>query len=119
MWSSLVFVVAVEPEFDFQSPEYRDLFTHSRATAFQHPVWLDTLYRRLLPAVQAEPLIVVVRYAADGGLALVLPLVRRRYGTLRTIEFADLGVSDYACPIGMDAAIETILSDRATCARIV
>jgi CelD/BcsL family acetyltransferase involved in cellulose biosynthesis len=114
-----VFVVAIEPEFDFLSPEYRDLFARSRATAFQHPVWLDTLYRRLVPAVQAEPLIVVVRYAGEGGIALVVPLVRRRYGALRAIEFADLGASDYACPVGADATIDTVLSDRKTCARIV
>jgi CelD/BcsL family acetyltransferase involved in cellulose biosynthesis len=114
-----VFVVAVEPEFDFLSAEYRDLFARSRATAFQHPVWLDTLYRRLAPAVQADPLIVVVRYAGEGGVALVLPLVRRRYGTLRTIEFADLGVSDYACPIVAGTAADAMIADRKTCASIV
>jgi CelD/BcsL family acetyltransferase involved in cellulose biosynthesis len=44
--------------------------------------------------------------------------VRRRYGTLRTIEFADFGVSDYASAVASDAAAQAIAADRAACARI-
>ena len=44
---------------------------------------------------------------------MVLPLVRRRYGTLRAVEFADFGVSDYACPIAPENESATILTDRA------
>jgi CelD/BcsL family acetyltransferase involved in cellulose biosynthesis len=111
-----VFDVAVEPLFDFLSDEFAQLFARSRATAFQHPYWLDALYRTLVPAVNAKPLIVTVRRA--GRLVLLLPLVRRRYGSLRAIEFADLGVSDYACPVASDDALEAIIADRSACAHV-
>ena len=91
-----MFDVAVDPLFNFLSGEYAELFACSRATAFQHPKWLDAIYRKLLPP-KAAPLIITVR--REGRLAMVLPLVRRRYGALRAIEFADFGVSDYACAI--------------------
>ena len=110
-----MFEVAVEPRFDFLSGEYAELFAHSGATAFQHPKWLDAIYRRLLPR-RAAPLIVVVR--RHDRLAMVLPLVRRRYGTLRAIEFADFGVSDYACPIARDQESAAMLADRNACSRI-
>ena len=35
----------------------------------------------------------------DDQLVGVLPLVRRRSGPARIVEFADLGVSDYALPV--------------------
>jgi CelD/BcsL family acetyltransferase involved in cellulose biosynthesis len=113
-----VFDVAVEPRFDFLSAAYAELFARARATAFQHPHWLDALYRQVVPAVKATPLIVTVRFARDRELAMVLPLVRRRYGALRAIEFADLGVSDYATPVGADAVIAAILADRGACAKL-
>jgi CelD/BcsL family acetyltransferase involved in cellulose biosynthesis len=111
----IVFDVAVEPLFDFLSGEYAALFGCSRATAFQHPKWLDAIYRKLLPPA-AAPLIITVR--REGRLAMVLPLVRRRYGTLRAIEFADFGVSDYACAIASEEESAAILIDRNACARI-
>jgi CelD/BcsL family acetyltransferase involved in cellulose biosynthesis len=110
-----VFEVAVDPLFSFLSGEYAELFACSRATAFQHPKWLDAVYRKLLPR-KAAPLVVTVRRA--GRLAMVLPLVRRRYGTLRAIEFADFGVSDYASPVASDSDSAAILADRNACARI-
>ena len=36
-----MFDVAIENAFEFLSEDYADLFAHSAATAFQHPVWLD------------------------------------------------------------------------------
>jgi CelD/BcsL family acetyltransferase involved in cellulose biosynthesis len=96
---ALVFAVAVEDDFDFASPEYAALYRASSATAFQHPAWLAELYGRLTAANDAVPLIVVVRHAADRSLAAVLPLVRRRYGMLNVVEFADLRVSDYAAVV--------------------
>jgi CelD/BcsL family acetyltransferase involved in cellulose biosynthesis len=111
-----VFEVAVEPAFDFLSAEYAQLFAYSQATAFQHPLWLDALYRKLAPALSAKPLIVTVR--RHGRLIMLLPLLRRRYGTLRAIEFADLGVSDYAAPVVSDENFDEIASDSAACARV-
>jgi len=106
-----VFNVAVASRFDFLSGEYATLFAESRATAFQHPIWLDAIYHRLVPRLNVEPLIVTVRDAANGRLIMVLPLVRRRYRGLRSIEFADLGVSDYVAPVASDATIDAVAAD--------
>lgn len=106
-----MFTVAVASGFDFLSEEYTALFAESSATAFQHPIWLDGIYRNLVPRLKAAPLIVTVRSAADGRLVMVLPLVRRRDLGLRTIEFADLGVSDYVAPVASDETIEAVAAD--------
>src|ERR1700742_1031528 len=106
-----VFTVAVTSRFDFLSEEYATLFAESCATAFQHPIWLDAIYHKLVPRLNVEPLIVTVREPVNGRLLMVLPLVRRRYRGLRTIEFADLGVSDYVAPVASDATIDAVAAD--------
>ena len=113
-----MFTVAVTSRFDFLSEEYATLFAQSRATAFQHPIWLDAIYHKLVPRLNAEPLIVTVRDPANGRLTMVLPLVRRRYRGLRTVEFADLGVSDYVAPVADDATIDAVAADPFARARI-
>ncbi|MEP6563888.1 MAG: GNAT family N-acetyltransferase [Mesorhizobium sp.] len=85
--------------FDFGSSEFHRLFSDARATAFQHPDWLLAFYRHIAPAHDAEPLVVTGR-DTDGQLRLVVPLVRRKTeGRLDRIEYAFLGVTDYACPV--------------------
>ncbi|MHA6687411.1 GNAT family N-acetyltransferase [Mesorhizobium sp. A556] len=113
-----MFEVAVENSFDFQSSEYRKLFDESEASAFQHPHWLSSLYAKLMGPNSAAPLIIVVRIQADKRLALVLPLVRRRYAGLRVIEFADLRVSDYASPVADAKTFDAIVADSASVAAI-
>jgi CelD/BcsL family acetyltransferase involved in cellulose biosynthesis len=113
-----VFLVQAEHSFDFLSGEYAELFSRSHATAFQSPLWLDRLYGRLAPDVGAQPLVVTVRARADGRLAMVLPLLRRRRGAMRVIELADLRVSDYASPVCDELTFARILRDRAACAEI-
>jgi CelD/BcsL family acetyltransferase involved in cellulose biosynthesis len=108
-----VFEVAVEDSFDFLSPEYAGLFARSTATAFQHPAWLSQLYCRLLKSNGAQPLIVTVRRRSDKALVLLLPLLRRRYGALRVIEFADLRVSDYISVVADAATFEAMVADAA------
>lgn len=105
-----MFQVRAETRFDFLSSVYRRLYESSAATAFQHPVWLDCLYRHLAPAAGAEPLVVTAS-REDGSLALVLPLLRRRRKWLRTLEFADLGVSDYAGPVCTAPTLRAIGDD--------
>ncbi|MPV88089.1 GNAT family N-acetyltransferase, partial [Georgenia ruanii] len=92
------YTVRREDQFDFRSSEYADLYARADATPFQHGLWLHTLYEVLAPRRGARRLVVTVR-DAEGRLALVLPLTRRRQGPLRVVEFADLGVSDYAAPV--------------------
>jgi CelD/BcsL family acetyltransferase involved in cellulose biosynthesis len=114
-----VFDVAIENAFEFLSQDYADLFAHSAATPFQHPVWLDRFYSGLAPRLGAEPLIVVVRGRSDGRLAMLLPLVRRRLaGVLRAVEFADLRVADYASAVCDQRTLESVLSDPVACGRI-
>jgi CelD/BcsL family acetyltransferase involved in cellulose biosynthesis len=113
-----LFEVTVDNSFDFLSAEYADLYRRSVATAFQHPAWLAALYAKLLTHNGAEALIVVVRFRTDGSLAMVLPLVRRRYAILRVVEFADLRVSDYASPVADVATFSQIVADAATGAQI-
>ncbi|WP_084245708.1 GNAT family N-acetyltransferase [Rhodoplanes sp. Z2-YC6860] len=113
-----VFMVAVTSQFDFLSEEYATLFAGSNATAFQHPIWLDAIYNKLVAPLNVEPLIMTVRGAANGDLKMVLPLLRRKYLGLRTIEFADLGVSDYVAPVASQATIDAIAADPFTCRRI-
>lgn len=116
--SSNTFDIAVEPAFDFLSPEYAELFDHSAATAFQHPFWLHSLYSRLASHAEATPLVVVVRYRATGMLAMVLPLLRIRRGPIRTVEFADLRVSDYLAPVCSPKVFSELLKDTEACAEI-
>ena len=112
-----LFDVALEPSFDFLSAEYRALFDASEASAFQHPVWLDALYRKLLASNDAAPLVVVMR-RADGSLAMVLPLIKRRYAALSVVEFADLRVSDFVAPVTDRATFNAILADRGAVTRL-
>src|SRR3954449_3674217 len=115
---SNTFDIAIEQGFDFLSPDYAELFDNSAATAFQHPLWLDTLYTRLASHVGATPLVVVVRHRATGALAMVLPLVRVRRGPIRTVEFADLRVSDYLAPVCTAEVFSALLQDNDACREI-
>jgi CelD/BcsL family acetyltransferase involved in cellulose biosynthesis len=112
-----MFDVSVENDFDFRSPEYADLYERSAATPFQGPVWLAALHGGLLRHNSASPLVIVVR-GPGRSLAMVLPLVRRRYSMLRVVEFADLRVSDYISPVTDAATFAAILADRDCVARI-
>lgn len=91
------YVVDREDDLDFSSVEYTELFDRSTATLFQHPTWIDVVYRTLAPLKGATPLVVTVR--CEGVLVGVLPLVSRRRRGIRRVEFADLGVCDYIAPV--------------------
>ena len=112
------FDVSIDNSFDFLSSEYATLFDNSVATAFQHPLWLDSLYRHLASVGGTKRLVLVVRRRRGGELALVLPLVRVRRGPLRTVEFADLRVSDYLAPICSESSFAELVQDTAACREI-
>src|ERR1700730_15893857 len=113
-----LFEVSVDDAFDFLSQEYVELFAGSAATAFQHPVWLDGIYTKLAPAAAAKRLVIVVRYRANGALAMVLPLLRVRRGPIATVEFADLRVSDYIAPVCTAKVFSDLLQDENACLKI-
>jgi CelD/BcsL family acetyltransferase involved in cellulose biosynthesis len=92
-------VLTAAASFDFASDEYRALFLRSHASAFQHPDWLSPFYRTLARAHAVEPVIVIGRRADTGALVLVVPLVRRWTGDGIAIEYAFLGVTDYALAV--------------------
>jgi len=102
--------------FDFRSDEYAHLFARSSATAFQHPLWLEGLYSRLAPCTGAEPIIITGRKREDRALVFVVPMLKRRYGPVPIVEFADLGVSDYCAPV-IDSAFERLMLDDANIRR--
>jgi len=104
-------VVAREDDFDFRSAEYAALYQRSDATLFQHPTWLDLVYRHRVPATGSARVVVTVREQAGGRLLLLLPLVRRRWRGIRLVEFADLGVCDYAAPVVDRDAAARVLAD--------
>ncbi|MBV8568643.1 MAG: GNAT family N-acetyltransferase [Methylobacteriaceae bacterium] len=71
--------------------------TQAAATPFQGIRWLQAWYASIGRAL-GDPLLVAVFDRRKGGLAALLPLIRRS-GSLRTIEFADDGVSDNNAPV--------------------
>ncbi|MFK0689334.1 GNAT family N-acetyltransferase [Mesorhizobium sp. IMUNJ 23033] len=113
-----MFEVTAEDSFDFRSKEYAELFASSAATAFQHPIWLSQLYERIVRQGAATPLVIVVRNGAGGKLAMVLPLVRRRYTLLKVVEFADMRVSDYVSPVADEETFSRIVADSRAVAAI-
>lgn len=98
--------------FDFGSAEYRALFARAGPTAFQHPDWLTPFYRHLVRGPDIEPLIVVGRSSSSGELLMVVPLLRRRAGSLCRVEYAFLGVTDYACPILLPEIAPAVADER-------
>ena len=109
------FDITADNAFDFLSNEYAALFGRSAATAFQHPLWLDSLYARLAPACGADRLVITVRDRASGELAMLLPMLRVRRGPIRTIEWADLRVSDYNAPVCDESAFSDLMLDEMAC----
>ncbi|CAI2934167.1 GNAT family N-acetyltransferase [Aminobacter niigataensis] len=97
--------ISLEPHFDFLSDDYARLYAASDATAFQHPLWLDSFYRRLAEHRGAEKIVITGRDAATHRLVFVLPMIRRRHTGVTLLESCDLGVSDYAAPVAAPALL--------------
>lgn len=94
---SMTLDLAVEMDFDFKSPEYRDLFARSNATGFQSPTWLSCFYTTLAPAHSVQPWIITFRQR--GRLEGLVALIKRQKSGIVLLEATDLGVSDYAAPV--------------------
>ena len=75
------------------------LQSQGAATPFQSFIWVSTLADTVGRSLGAETFVVIVRDPHSGRDLLLLPLVRRRLGPTRIIEFADLGISDYNAPV--------------------
>ncbi|MCA6111015.1 GNAT family N-acetyltransferase [Bradyrhizobium cenepequi] len=73
--------------------------TFAPPTAFQNPQWYEAWYAAFADTEGVSPVIALVTDAATGEPAALLPLIRHRHGSLRTIEFADLHLTDYNAPL--------------------
>jgi CelD/BcsL family acetyltransferase involved in cellulose biosynthesis len=98
----------VEPEFDFLSSEYRELYARSDATAFQAPLWLSMLHRTLAPRLSAKQYTITARRLGDGDLVMVMPLVIQRSRGVSMILPADFGLCDYNAVVADDATLNRI-----------
>lgn len=113
-----VYTIQREDEIRFLGAEYASLYAKANATAFQSGMWLDHLYRMLVPARGAKPCIITIRTAGEQRLVGLLPMVRRRRMLARTVEYADLGVSDYAAPVIDSEHQRLILADPSVASRV-
>ncbi|MBO6718112.1 MAG: GNAT family N-acetyltransferase [Rhizobiaceae bacterium] len=102
--------VAVENTFDFRSDEYRALYDGCEVSGFQSPLWLDQLYRVLVPGVGAKPVILTVRQG--GRLKAVFPLIRQDVAGVTMVQAADLGVSDYNRIVCTAETLEALAADE-------
>lgn len=81
--------------FDFASTEYARLFERADATAFQHPIWLERSFARLVSDTGRTPAVLLGRARPDGRLVFALPMIRRKLGPFGVFDAADLDVGDY------------------------
>jgi CelD/BcsL family acetyltransferase involved in cellulose biosynthesis len=66
------------------------------ATVFQHRHWLDAWYRAF---DTVDPVIAIISDTGTQRDVALVPLVCRNQHGVRSVEFADLGLSDYNAPI--------------------
>ncbi|MEP2979961.1 MAG: GNAT family N-acetyltransferase [Lentilitoribacter sp.] len=90
--------LAVENDFDFQSSEYIAFYDLYGRSAFQHPIWLSSFYKTIVPNRSAQPVIITVR-GSDGLLNAVIPMLLREKLGVKLLEPAELGVTDYCAPL--------------------
>ena len=90
--------VDVARDFSALAARWGALAPASHEFPFQDASWLEAWYRAFAHDDDITPLIVSVR-TGSGDLAMVLPLVERRYRGLRIAEFADLNLTDYNAPL--------------------
>lgn len=85
--------------FDFASKDYAELFALSNATAFQHPIWQRVMQAHIADLDDVSPLTLVLRCAKTDKLVGVIPLVSRSLVGTHILEYANLGLVDYAMPV--------------------
>ncbi|MCT4655870.1 MAG: GNAT family N-acetyltransferase [Cohaesibacter sp.] len=107
-----MFDYQISDHFDYLAPDFTDLFERSNASAFQHPQWLTKLQSYMAKHSKAEGITLTIREQATGRLVLVLPMLRRRKGVLRILEFANLGFVDYASSIYDPTRLHFLLQQK-------
>ncbi|MBA4781986.1 MAG: GNAT family N-acetyltransferase [Rhizobiales bacterium] len=106
-----MYLCEVVPDFDFSSAAFRALFEKSGASAFQHALWQQAMARHVAALRGAEPCTLVISATPGAAPCFVLPLIRRRIGPFRVLEYANFGLVDYAAPVIDPACQESLLAD--------
>lgn len=109
--------IRVEPDFDFLSEEYRAFYSLRRATAFQAPLWLDSIHRQLMPHLSARQYTITIR-DRDHALVALIPLVLQRSSGISILQPADFGVCDYNAVVADPLVLETLTTDQSVLDRI-
>lgn len=108
----------LEEDFDFLSSEYRDFYGRTVATAFQAPIWMDMIHRRLAPGLNARQHTLVVRDRVGGALLAVFPFVLQKSMGLEILQPADFGVCDYNCVVAEEKTLAAMAADPGLLSRI-
>jgi CelD/BcsL family acetyltransferase involved in cellulose biosynthesis len=93
------FKVEVFPTWQHVEPRWLRLQEQGFGTPFQQAQWLAPWYAVFGETPGIEPVLVAVSERRSGDDIMLIPLIRRTVGATRTIEFADLGVTDYNAPL--------------------
>jgi CelD/BcsL family acetyltransferase involved in cellulose biosynthesis len=91
--------VDVVPTWDELAERWNRMQAYGTATPFQSAHWQSTWYGTFGGIPGIEPLLVAVCDQRWGRDVLLLPLIRRRLGSMSIIEFADLWATDYNTPL--------------------
>lgn len=86
-------------DFDFGSSEFAELYELSDSSAFQNPLWLKAFERYVAHFKRLSPFTLTIREAESNRLVLVMPLLVRRLGPVRIVEYANLGLVDFVCAV--------------------
>jgi CelD/BcsL family acetyltransferase involved in cellulose biosynthesis len=103
--------VTIERSWEDARPRWQALLAGPVFSPFQGEAWLSHWYQRFGSRNDVEPLLVHVA-DHDGKDVLALPLILHRK-RMRTIEFADLGITDYNAPLLGAAAPTDVEGARA------
>jgi CelD/BcsL family acetyltransferase involved in cellulose biosynthesis len=93
------FTVDIAPTWDALAERWNRMQAHGASTPFQSAHWQSIWYGTFGGNPDIEPLLVAVCDQRSGRDILLLPLIRRRLGSMHVIEFADLWVTDYNAPL--------------------
>ncbi len=91
--------LSVCSNFDFGSEEYLALFGEAFVTAFQHPIWHKAMQRHIKNFPEFEERTLQMRCEESGRLVGVFPMVVRKKLGATLMEYANMGLVDYALPI--------------------
>lgn len=85
-------------EFDFASKDYASLYQACKATAFQHPFWHQAMQNHIDRLDGLTTHYLTIREEQSDRLMALFPLVKRPLMGAYILEFANLGLVDYAAP---------------------